>query len=366
MTKEMLKEESMETVPAKKEIVYVETPAPAPKSRSLFGPIILIAAGFVFLAANLNMVPDPDWMAAVSFWPLLLVFLGLNILVVQAPPPVGTLLSLVVSVLTVGFFSFMLFGGSENPTVRSVVPPVDNASEVAQPFSVPAAGVESAEITVRMSNYPTDVTASSGSDSLVEGVIWTRGSLALESDIEDGFAEVVIDEESSGSWFLNPFNWTSDGFDSTWQIEINPDVPTDLRLEASNGSATLLLDELTLNELTLDGGNGSIRATLPSGNYPITIDAANGSSRLTLPREGRQELELDGGNGSVTLGLADTMEARIEFDEGNGQLNVDERFTLIDGDGRDGVYQTTGYESAANRILLFIETGNGSVRVTTP
>ncbi len=369
MTKEMLKAESVESVeavPPKKEIIYVETPAPARKSRSVFVPIVLIAAGFIFLAANLNMVPEPDWMAAVRFWPLLLVFLGLNILVIQAPPPAGTLLSLIVSVLTVGFFSFMLFGGSDSPAVRSVVPPAEASAGAAYPFSVPASGVELADITIRMGNYPTDVTASTGGNSLVEGEIWTRGGLALESNIEDGFAEVVVDEESSGSWLLNPLNWTSDGFGSTWQIEINPDVPTELRLEASNGTATLLLDTLTLSELHLDGGNGSIRATLPSGNYPISIDTSNGSSRLTLPREGRQELELDGGNGSVTLGLADSMEARIEFDEGNGQLTVDERFTLIDGDGKDGIYETAGYDSSPNRILMIIETGNGSIRVTTP
>lgn len=366
MTNEMLKEESVETAPSKKEALYVDTPAPVRKSRSVFGPIVLIAAGFVFLAANLNMLPEPDWAAAIRFWPLLLVFLGLNILVVQAPPPIGTLLSLVVSLITVGFFSFMLFGGSDSPAVRSVVPPVEQSAGSAQPFSVPAAGVEMAEITLRMSNYPTDVTASSGDDSLVSGVIWTRGELDLQSDIENGFAEVTVGEIASDGWFLNPLNWTTEGFDATWEIEINPDVPAELRLEASNGSATFLLDDLTLNELYLDGGNGSIRATLPSGNYPITIDASNGSARLTLPRSGQQELELDGGNGSVTLGLVESMEARIEFDEGNGQLNVDERFILIDGDGRDGVYETAGYDSATNRILMIIETGNGSVRVTTP
>lgn len=367
MTNERLKEkESVEIAPDKKEVVYLETPAPVRKSRSVFGPIVLIAAGVVFLAANLNMLPEPDWATAARFWPLLLVFLGLNILVVQLRPPTGTLLSLIVSVLTVGFFSFMLFGGSDNPAVRSVVPPAQQGPASSQPFSVPAADVERAEITVRLGNYPADITAADGGDALVEGVIWTRGDLALDSNIEDGFAEVILDEASSNGWFLNPLNWTSSGFDQSWQIAINPDVPTELLVDTDNGAATLLLDELTLSELRLDGGNGSIRAALPSGDYPITIDAANGSSRITLPRAGQQELELDGGNGSVTLGLAESMEARIEFDEGNGQLNVDERFNLIDGDGRDGVYETAGYDSAANRILMIIETGNGSVRVTTP
>lgn len=366
MTNEMLKEESKESTPEKKEIIYTETPAPAPGSRSVFAPIVLIAAGLIFLAANLNLLPEPDWMAAARFWPLLLVFLGLNILVVQLRPPVGTLLSLIVSVITVGFFSFMLFGGGDNPAVRSVVPAAEQGPATAQPFAVPADGIERADITIRLGNYPTDVSATGGSDALVEGVIWTRGDLALESRIEGGFAEVVVDEASSNTWFLNPMNWTSGSFDRSWQIEINPDVPAELRLDAGNGSATLLLDELTLEELRLDGGNGSIRAALPAGNYPITIDGANGSARITLPRSGQQELELDGGNGSITLGLAESMEARIEFDEGNGQLSVSERFELIEGDGREGVYETAGYASATNRILMIVETGNGSVRVTTP
>lgn len=368
MTKQTIDDEVVdkEKEPVQQRVTFTDPPDRVRRGRSVFGPVVLIAAGIVFLLANLNILPEPNWGAALRFWPLLLVFLGLNILAMQARAPLGTLLSLLISIIAVGFFSFMLFAGSSNETVRALAPVMSTDAPVQESFSVPAEGVERAEVTVDMSNFATDVTALEDDDLLVEGVIWTSNGLALDSDIDAGVADISIGEESTGAWFLNPLNWGFDNFDRTWQIGLNPSVPTELRLEASNGTGTFLIDQLTLTDLYLDVGNGSVRAVLPSGDYPITIDGGNGSARLTLPSEGTQELELDGGNGSITLGLSDSMEARVEFDEGNGVVAVDERFELVSGDRERGVYETAGYDDATNRILMIIETGNGSVRVTTP
>lgn len=79
-------------------------------SRSLFAPLALIGLGVIFLLDNLNLVPALDWSAALRYWPLALIFLGLNILVTQVRRPLGTLLSLVVSLAALGVFAYLLFG----------------------------------------------------------------------------------------------------------------------------------------------------------------------------------------------------------------------------------------------------------------
>jgi hypothetical protein len=60
------------------------------------------------------------------------------------------------------------------------------------------------------------------------------------------------------------------------------------------------------------------------------------------------------------------MEARIVFDGGTGRMSGDERFTLIDGDQKNGVWQTADYERAANRLDIEIDSGTGSVTVQRP
>ena len=87
-------------------------------SRSVFGPVVLIAVGVFFLLQNLNVLPPLNWPAALQFWPLALVFVGVNVLVVQARPPLGTLLSLFVALAAVGVFGYLLLSGAPDQTLR--------------------------------------------------------------------------------------------------------------------------------------------------------------------------------------------------------------------------------------------------------
>lgn len=78
---------------------------------SLFGPIVLIAIGLFFLIKELNPLTDLHWGDVLRLWPLFLVFLGLNILVQQAPRPWGMILSGLVALLAVGVFVAILLVG---------------------------------------------------------------------------------------------------------------------------------------------------------------------------------------------------------------------------------------------------------------
>lgn len=335
------------------------------RGRSLFWPIALIAAGTGFLLANLNVLPQANWAYALSFWPLLLIFIGLDILVTQLRAPVGTFLSLVVSLSAVGVFAFLLLGGTDTTAQRTWMPQAA-ATRQEVPFAVPVGATETADIRLDLSNYSTTINGQPG-DDLLAGSIWTTGDLVLDVQSEGSRTEVALGEESAFTWSLNPATWFSDdGTDATWQIGINETVPTDLRIAAGNGSAAADLAGLTLTGLRIDAGNGRLTGTLPAGSYEGTIDGGNGSLQLLLPSSGRQVLELDGGNGSLRLQLPAGVAARVEFDEGNGSVNVDSRFDLVDGDHDEGVYETPGYSATGDGVLIQAQTGNGSLSISQP
>jgi hypothetical protein len=336
-----------------------------PRGRSLFAPIALIAAGTFFLLANVNLVPQPNWGYALSFWPLLLIFLGLDILVSQAPAPGGTFLSLLVSLAAVGVFGYLLFAGADNATTRALG--VNSAAVDLQeiPFSVPAGSAESAEIEIDLSNYATTITPLTGGPAIVDGTIWTRSGLALDSETEGAQAIVRVGEESGG-WSFNPATWFAPQSDAGWQIRISDRLPVALRLNAGNGSVSADLAALNLTSLRLDGGNGRISAALPDGAYDGRIDGSNGSLQVTLPGDGRQDFTIDGGNGSMTLLLPEGVAARIDYDKGNGSITVDERFERIEGDGDKGAYETAGYSATGDGIHIQVDTGNGSLRIAQP
>lgn len=348
------------------EKVLDEKTARERSSRSVLGPILLIAVGVLFLLDNLNVLPPLNWTAALRFWPVLLIFLGLNVLVVQARPPLGTTLSFLLALAAAAVFGYLLLQGAPERALGRLGLDASAPDLRQQTFDVGLDGATSASIDLNLGRFPTDIAPlAAGDDRLMAGVIATYGNVDVQPR-RDAAGRVAVEfgEEGGGAWFLDPRTWIDQS--GQWTIGLNPDVPTDLRVDAGNAAATAALEALTLTSLTLDAGNGGVTAALPPGDYDIALDGGNGSLTVTLPDDGVQELRLDGGNGGVTLLLPEGVAARIEYNEGNGNVNVDDRFERVSGDGDEGVYETAGYDAAAGRILMHIDTGNGRATVTAP
>lgn len=331
-------------------------------SRSAFAPIVLIAAGIVFLLNNLGVVGVLDWPAALRFWPLALIFLGLNVLVVQLRPPAGTILSALVGLAAVAVFGTLLLRGAPDGVLRSLGVP-DGPDLKEETFALTPGAAETAGVTLHLSNYPSRIAAGNG-DHVVGGTIWTSTGVDMKpSGAGDDRVEVSVGE-LPGGMVLNPLSWISapdEGY--TWEIDLTPDLPLDLHLDAGNGPVTADLAALTLASLRLDASNGRFTAGLPDGDYDVRMESGNGGVELALPAAGSQTVRLDGGNGRIEISLPQGVEARVEYDTGNGGLTVDGRFERVQGDRDEGVYETAGYSAGGEGVVLIIETGNGSVEI---
>ena len=323
-----------------------ETPVSDRKgSHSLFAPLAMITIGVLFLLDNLNVLGPLNWGAALRFWPLALIFLGLNVLAVQFRRPLGTVLSLLVTAAALGVFGYLLLSGSPEDTLRGLGLPVADAPELRQEtFAQSAEGVTAAEITLHLGNFPTTI-GPLADGGLIAGSVWTRGAVQMAPERDaDGRVELEVGvRESPADWF-DPRTWGG-GENRQWAIDLSPDVPLALHIDAGNGAATAALEQLTLTALSLDSGNGALDATLPAGDYDVRVDS---------------------GNGSVALRLPEGVEARVAYDTGNGSLSVDNRFQRVSGDRDEGVYETAGYDAAAGGITIELDSGNGSVTIAAP
>lgn len=340
------------------------------RSRSLFGPIVLIAIGVYFLLANLGMLQSPNWAAVLPLWPLWLIFIGVNIIVQQAPRPLGGLLSALVAITAVGVFGYVLMFSEDNALLNRLGVTSPNVAVTTEPITYQADDISSATVEIDFTSAGGEVYALEDSSALIDGTVSYSGDLVFDTSRDGSSASVFLDTRSSDVWWFwfNPANWDDAGRLESWQIGLNPNVETELRLDTGSGALDLALDELTLSYLELDGGSGAISVTLPDGDYGFNVDIGSGASRYVLPANGRLDMEVDGGSGSMVFELPEGMEARIELDQGSGSFNHDGRLRLVEGDrDGDGVWESDGYDDdAANRVDLFIDTGSGSVTVTAP
>ncbi|MBK8901381.1 MAG: hypothetical protein IPM53_09375 [Anaerolineaceae bacterium] len=331
--------------------------------RSLFGPVFLIGLGVYFLLRNMGIVPELNWGVAFQLWPLLLIFLGVNIIVRQVRRPLGTILSGLVSLTAVALFGAILLFGVELPFLsRFNLQTVGEYRE--ETVTVNGEGVETAVVSVDLGSLGADVTGLDSSQNVLEGTLSIAGDLQFEQRMRGSEAVVSLGENNSGWWFGD---WVESTNQPPWQIGLSRTVPLDLTVDVGSGQTDLDLGSLLLRDLFVDLGSGAINLQLPGGDYDIRLDGGSGKLVATLPSDGRHELELDGGSGAVDLFLPPNMEARVELDSGSGSMSLDERFELVSGDDEDGVWETPNYNADGdNSILIIIDGGSGAISIEQP
>ncbi|MFZ1396113.1 MAG: DUF5668 domain-containing protein [Candidatus Promineifilaceae bacterium] len=331
--------------------------------RSLFGPIFLIGLGVYFLLRNLGVVSDLNWGLALQMWPLLLIFLGLNIIVQQVKRPFGTFLSGIVSLVAIGVFGAVLLFGLELPFLSGLN--LQTSAEYREEtVLVPNEDVASAPVSLDLGALGADVTGLDGSQNVLEGSLSLAGDLDFRQRMQGSEAIISLGEKQSGWWFGD---FVSGMAQPPWQIGLSRTVPLDLTVDIGSGQTDLALDSLLLSDLVVDMGSGAVNLQLPGGEYDVRLDGGSGQVVILLPGNGRQEIEIDAGSGAMDLFLPPNMAARVELDSGSGQVSLDERFERVSGDDEDGAWETPNYDrDNDNNILIILDGGSGAISIEQP
>jgi len=326
---------------------------------SLFGPIILIAAGLFFLLSELNPLTDLHWGDLLRLWPLLLIFLGLNLLVLQAPRPLGTLLSGGVALTAVAVAGYVLLVG-----LPGSGGPLNLDDWQTREIAFSADGVTSAVMDLEIGPPGANLYALDDSNDLIAGTVIYRDDLRFDQSTDDDRATVTLALDDAGSWVWLP-EWLAENDpddDERWQLGLSPDVPMSLALAAAAGSSELDLRELTLEELSVNVAAGEATLFLPDGEYDVEIDTSAGATTVTLPEDGEQTVEINVSAGSVVLELPPGREARVEVDQALGTFTNDH--AALQRAGEDNVWETAGYEESDEplTIILHVSVGSATLR----
>ena len=339
------------------------------ESRSVFGPIVLIAIGFGFLFYNLDMLPELNWTAVFWAWPFLLIFLGLDLLVRQFGPPLGGLLSGVVAIGAVGFFAWLLLG--DNSTTLLANYDLTVAGDVRhERVTFPAADLSRAEVAIHFDTPPAKVFALEDSPQLIDGFVTYQGGLTFDTSKtgDTGFARLQAQNDASFLWF-DTGQRSQPGAEDTWQIGLSPQVPMDLSFDVASGSTELNLSNLQLENLNLAGGSGSMDVHLPDGDYGAAIDVASGAIDLTVSELGDQQVEINGGSGAMAITIPATRAVRLELQEGSGPVSaLPKRYRLLRSDeAGESIWQTESFEIPGEaQLTLKVDVDSGPLTIREP
>jgi hypothetical protein len=201
----------------------------------------------------------------------------------------------------------------------------------AETFSIPLDGAQEADIKFDHGAGHIEIRGGASSNELLNGAVG-RGMNYSSRRVGSGIEAKI----SAGPSFV-PFIGPDSG---VWRFRLNQDIP--LRLSVEAGASQIDLDLSSLN---------IVRARLETGAS---------ASHVTAPARGASLLDIDAGAASIDIRVPEGTQARIRLKDGVTSVDIDtSRFTRLDG----GLYQSAGYDQAANRVDINIEAGFGAITI---
>lgn len=157
--------------------------------------------------------------------------------------------------------------------------------------------------------------------------------------------------------------WSACNAATTWQIHLNPTLPSDITAHSGGGNLKLNLAGMALTRLLADSGGGNLDVTLPDNAADLSVRTTTGGGNVAVEvgsgTRGTNTLEARSGAGNVSVRVPGGIAARIYATSGMGKIVMDARFGKTD----DHTYQSPGYDNAADKIEMTLQSGAGNVIV---
>jgi hypothetical protein len=171
-----------------------------------------------------------------------------------------------------------------------------------------------------------------------------------------------------------------------WAIGLPTGLPVDLAITARSADTTVDLTHVSLDELAIDAGSGSLSSALPGVGSVYRADVSGGSGHIELSvapgasldlkarlRSGSTDvfvgegtdlrLALGTGSGPVTLDLPDTAPIRLTItDDGSGRVTLPNYLVRRSGNGDTGVWESHNLDQGGRVIDVVVnEAGSGAI-----
>jgi len=315
--------------------------------------LILVLIGIAFLLSNYGYV-DIHWSNFWYLWPIFIIIGGINLIFAHNRSPLATGIKIFVIVLG---FSILLFGNFGNrfrlwPTYwvfnhdsdddddsdttgmnQGKVTKVEGNSFFNEPYTT---GTRIAQLNI--SGGGTTYNLSDTTNQLLSATTKEFvGKYEFTHHMNDS---VYVLDFKMKKLNTNSFTWGDKNKGNTATIKLNPIPEWDITVDAGATALDFDLTKFKIRKVTLDGGAASFKLKLGQPLATTTVGVETGMA-------------------DVNISIPKNAACRITTDSGLSSHNFD-GFTKKDDDG----YETPGYATAKNKILIVIDGAMSSFHVT--
>jgi hypothetical protein len=289
------------------------------QKRSLFGPLLLIAAGILWLLIKQGNVSSSNLWALTHIWPFLLIAAGLGLILRPYWSYTSILLDVAIIGGAVGAILYAPQMGWDNPPVgfafngdQFYVGPTERGSGVMKTETRQVQSFHAVEV-----SYPAEVFISQGTteslkieadDNLLPG-LKTRvrnGTLEIFYEVQDGKA---VRPTKPVQITIVVKNLDEVDFESAGSIEISG-IESDSLSVSVSGAGDLKLEEITVKDLSVNlSGAGSMSANGTTDNLDVNISGFGDFKGKDLQSKDAQ-VSISGA-GSANVRADDQLDAQI-------------------------------------------------------
>ena len=325
------------------------------RNRGIVGPTLSIGFGSIFLLNNLNMLNWDAWMTILRLWPILVIALGLEIFIGRK--------NIWLSIMGVGFTLILLVAGLWYSGgilgVEGVVETPAGMQVTSEEIEKDLDDAKSAYVNIESSVGELIIDSLSDDELFIEGKIYSVEQEAVTESykLSDDKITYYLGSEWNSGKDIN-FSDFNNQERLSWELSLTEEIPLFLDLSLGVGESDLDLSDLQIGEFSLDMGVGQTTLTLPNGQYQAQIEGGVGQTVVHLPDEGEIELNVDGGVGEIRIYIPEDMPAKIYVDRGIAGLDVPIRYNQD-----EDVYTSPNFSERDDHVIIYISQGIGNISI---
>lgn len=267
-----------------------------PRRVSLVFPIILITAGCLFLLHNWRPAFDP-WPILATYWPLILIFVGIGKIWDTAYRSRNPNAPLRVSIgATIGILAFvivlvvLLWHGRSFSRRHGFSSGTQHNSQSVEPQ-----GAKSAHARLEMGAG--QLTINGGANHLLDADFTYSNSFdqpRVDYSVSGGVGQLNISQDSHPVHFGHSEN--------DWNLHFSKDVPLELKVDMGAGQGNLHFRDIPLTRLDLNIGAGQMDVDFTGDrktDLTADIEGGVGQANIRLPKNVGVIAHASGGIGSI-------------------------------------------------------------------
>ncbi|MGI6632657.1 MAG: LiaI-LiaF-like domain-containing protein [Bacillota bacterium] len=307
----------------------------------LVNGLVLVVVGALLLMNTSGYLPWSIWDAAVSYWPVLLIGLGLQIALPRREIPMLALAVVVVLILG----AMNPYGGWRNSWIRwdgiqfnwpgRNWRPMDHTKEWVVPLNP---SVSRIDLELKAPSLELEARGNPGLNekspamALWADISWDRTEPHVSYSERDNELKALIDAPDQ--------NNSNDG-KQNWEIDLNPSLSTSLRVSAGVANVDLNCASVFLQDVDIKAGVADLDLTLGLTGKDTRVKVAGGAASVA-----------------------------IEVPQSAGlRVSISSPFTITHDLEEEGLvrsgntWATPEYESASTKVDVTVSCGAGSVKV---